>query len=215
MPFEGFAECRLRFITDAQRRLADREVLFREQRVMAAAFEMERAAGHQSLRPAAAMLQQDDRIQFALKKATDRDWFRFRAVGEDVPVPTGNDHQIAARQRRRLPGAFHYEPCAAALDDVETDISVRRHAHCPGRGQLATTEDAPPRLEHIQHVRQRVGLLQTDRHSRIRSPSIQDDQTKNLASLTFTIPLSPVTVGARQSNAMSTTRDEYTCGASR
>jgi hypothetical protein len=27
--------------------------------------------------------------------------------------------------------------------------------------------------------------------------------------------LSPVTVGARQSNAMSTTRDEYTCGASR
>src|SRR5215813_1899228 len=31
MSFEGFAECRLRFITDAQRRLADREVLFREQ----------------------------------------------------------------------------------------------------------------------------------------------------------------------------------------
>src|SRR5262245_63735466 len=31
MSFEGFAESRFRFITDAQRRLADREVPFREQ----------------------------------------------------------------------------------------------------------------------------------------------------------------------------------------
>src|SRR4029453_5022343 len=31
MAFEGFAECGLRLIADAQRRLADREILFREQ----------------------------------------------------------------------------------------------------------------------------------------------------------------------------------------
>jgi hypothetical protein len=30
MSFEGLAECRLRLITNAQRRLGDREILFRE-----------------------------------------------------------------------------------------------------------------------------------------------------------------------------------------
>src|SRR5262245_62767433 len=106
MSFEGFAECRLRFITDAQRRLADREILFRE-------------------------------------------------------------------QSRRLP-------------------------HPP------TREVSEWRLAHQG----------ADDYSHFRSPSTQDDQTKNQASTTFTTPLSPVILGACQSNATRTTGNEYTCGAS-
>src|SRR5215813_10922914 len=185
-----------------------------EQRVIVAVYDLEGTAGHQCLRPTTAVLQQDWRIRFALDQANDRDGFRFRAVGQDMPVPMGHDHQVAARQRRQLLGAIHSEPGATALDDVETGISVRRQAHCPRRGHLATAVDAPPRLEHIQHVHQRVGFIQTDHYTHFRSPSTQDDRTKNQASPTFTIPSSAVIVSVCQSNAMRTTDDEYTWGSS-
>ena len=60
-----------------------------EQRVIVAVYELEGAAGHQRLRPAAAVLQQDDRIRVALDQAIDRDGFRFRAVGEDCARSRG------------------------------------------------------------------------------------------------------------------------------
>src|SRR5215467_1166698 len=105
---------------------------------MADVFELERAAGHQRLRPAATVPHRAGRTYLALDQSIDPDGFGFWVVGEDVSIPVRQYHQITACQGCRLHGALHSKPRLSAFNDVEMGVSARRQADGPGRRHVAT-----------------------------------------------------------------------------